>query len=968
MSDDASGTVLLLRNAAAHAGQIKRELAAIIQSSGHIQSDWHPQIRGLSDPAARMLQGGLPQDYGELREPSVPDLSEVFGQGLAANARGEGVAPGEQQAPPKADDGHLDTPLPRAALSRGPQSYPIFSAMHSDDEATLSSEPSHNQIHKVKSMPLGTSQQQLQQQLQPIRTRSLASRQPLRGSPPPQQARALAPWQPWRMCQTRGGEMYAHPPARVGSAPPYPYPAHATDASTPTDRSLSPDLSAMFDKGFLKAPRAAARSPRPKRRARPAQEPLAWDRSHKGAVVRGGVGLQRGDRGVNQQDSLQELKQRFMARLQQANDGMYVNKIRRQQQAGSTAGAKRHSHSQENALMSSTRLAYMPTVEKHVPYQALLRRRPSSTSSSLPVTPLKTRPAWATSGPKPSSDTWQASESLQNSPVKAGLPQHGQAEEEEDWPDLSHLEQEGGATGVVSGRPDVFARGGASSHMGVRTTYPKGEAEMDMNVVGPVGNIAGRSKQGKMSSHFADQSFMKQSSLQQRPRQGSPSALPSRPHSRAVSSDGASPAQPWSRGTSALSLTVQQPARFHTSLHELMAQGIIHGDQNPSVPEQPAAKSRQLSHSRSSQTQQGDTTRYARQLSAPPQRRGLHAPDDWESASAKQSEGEDGRTSTAGRSMPSFASPTRSSAAKQQHQRSLHNASSRGRRGASSSALAGAASSAVGSSQAGDLPGPLMSTFRLADLTAQSFEQGSESRCDIDLPMLQPEALHQQEAQRQQAQHAQQAQPEEVQRQQQAASSSGSPVTPAAAFSFRSTMGRLRGVDAAELQSPNRSKYGRSESRDPGVRIRDHPVGSVLLEAAPAVGSMTGADLLAALNKGSEMRKAWEGGSGGSNRLVQCFVSEGQACITYGHGWLRKAVQYPLDRVHVPVTAWHPSQAVTVDTTKGAMDLEPVTEANYTIWVLGLNAALTAAQKAQSLAEVPVAQMLWHPDLFVMSN
>lgn len=59
------------------------------------------------------------------------------------------------------------------------------------------------------------------------------------------------------------------------------------------------------------------------------------------------------------------------------------------------------------------------------------------------------------------------------------------------------------------------------------------------------------------------------------------------------------------------------------------------------------------------------------------------------------------------------------------------------------------------------------------------------------------------------------------------ASSNGSPVTPAAAaaFSFRSTMGRLRGLDAAELQSPNTRKYGRSESRDPGVRIRDHPVG-----------------------------------------------------------------------------------------------------------------------------------------------
>ncbi len=34
----------------------------------------------------QMLQGGLPQDYGELREPSVPDLSEVFGQVQSATS------------------------------------------------------------------------------------------------------------------------------------------------------------------------------------------------------------------------------------------------------------------------------------------------------------------------------------------------------------------------------------------------------------------------------------------------------------------------------------------------------------------------------------------------------------------------------------------------------------------------------------------------------------------------------------------------------------------------------------------------------------------------------------------------------------------------------------------------------------------------------------------------------------------
>lgn len=73
--------------------------------------------------------------------------------------------------------------------------------------------------------------------------------------------------------------------------------------------------------------------------------------------------------------------------------------------------------------------------------------------------------------------------------------------------------------------------------------------------------------------------------------------------------------------------------------------------------------------------------------------------------------------------------------------------------------------------------------------------------------------------------------------------------------------------------------------------------GKLLLQACPEVGSMSGAELMTALTRGSEMRKAWEGGS---NRLVQCLVSQsqgqGQACLVYGRGWLRKSVQHPIDR------------------------------------------------------------------------
>lgn len=76
----------------------------------------------------------------------------------------------------------------------------------------------------------------------------------------------------------------------------------------------------------------------------------------------------------------------------------------------------------------------------------------------------------------------------------------------------------------------------------------------------------------------------------------------------------------------------------------------------------------------------------------------------------------------------------------------------------------------------------------------------------------------------------------------------------------------------------------------------DGHAGKLLSQACPEVASMRGAELVNALSKGSEMRKAWEGGTGGSNRLVQCLVSQGQACLVYGRGWLRKSVQHPIDR------------------------------------------------------------------------
>ena len=413
-------------------------------------------------------------------------------------------------------------------------------------------------------------------------------------------------------------------------------------------------------------------------------------------------------------------------------------------------------------------------IQERIPYETLLKQR-SSASSSVPVTPSKARPAWATARPKPISDTWQASQLSQNRAIQSPLAQHSQAGEEEEWPDLSHLRWEGEAAGVVGDRPHVPLGVDDVGHVGAHTAYPREGSGLDRGGQGLTAGVAGHNRQKKMSAHLADQGSMKLNSPQERPRWGSRHALPSRPHSRTdantlddrhqssqsshfsqaarhsgitstageeqsqwtagnlgmsqpskplhtrVSLDSLAghadmllPAQAWSRTIPEQPL----PACFHTSLDELMTQGLAQDDWEALAPKQPTVSHRSLNHSRSSQQRHSSSARYARQVSAPAQR---HAPHDWSLDLAHNSghgeEEELGAASAAAHAVPSFASPTRSSAAKMQ-QRSLYDSPSRSRRGASFSSLAGTASRAVGTSQAsGDMPAsnrpaPLTSTFR----------------------------------------------------------------------------------------------------------------------------------------------------------------------------------------------------------------------------------------------------------------
>ena len=73
-------------------------------------------------------------------------------------------------------------------------------------------------------------------------------------------------------------------------------------------------------------------------------------------------------------------------------------------------------------------------------------------------------------------------------------------------------------------------------------------------------------------------------------------------------------------------------------------------------------------------------------------------------------------------------------------------------------------------------------------------------------------------------------------------------------------------------------------------------------------------------------------------------------------------------RAHIPFQAWQSNQAITVDTSRGAIDLEPSTGLEYALWVLGLNAAMLAKESSIELANVSVDCMLWSPEVYVMSN
>ncbi|KAK9833168.1 hypothetical protein WJX74_009142 [Apatococcus lobatus] len=152
----------------------------------------------------------------------------------------------------------------------------------------------------------------------------------------------------------------------------------------------------------------------------------------------------------------------------------------------------------------------------------------------------------------------------------------------------------------------------------------------------------------------------------------------------------------------------------------------------------------------------------------------------------------------------------------------------------------------------------------------------------------------------------------------------------------------------------------------PGT-VSSHPIGSVLVQAEVLVGQMRGAQLLAALATGTKMRKAWERGNSGSNRKVQALLQDRRLMIHYPSGWRRKAVSHFVNRIHVMRGVWRQGKAITADADTGSIKLEPGSAEEYTLWVLGLNAALLTCQDPSgTIATQQACEMQWSKGIFEM--
>ena len=140
--------------------------------------------------------------------------------------------------------------------------------------------------------------------------------------------------------------------------------------------------------------------------------------------------------------------------------------------------------------------------------------------------------------------------------------------------------------------------------------------------------------------------------------------------------------------------------------------------------------------------------------------------------------------------------------------------------------------------------------------------------------------------------------------------------------------------------------------------MRDHPLGRSLLEAVSGLAGLSVGDLMASLDRGQLVSKAWSGGGGGSMRRLQVLPDvlggTGAAKVVYPSGLFRRLRCFAIKRVVASAGAWRPGAYLLLDTPRGMLRLQPHGAEEYGRWLLALNALLQGSgDSAQPALELP---------------
>jgi hypothetical protein len=143
--------------------------------------------------------------------------------------------------------------------------------------------------------------------------------------------------------------------------------------------------------------------------------------------------------------------------------------------------------------------------------------------------------------------------------------------------------------------------------------------------------------------------------------------------------------------------------------------------------------------------------------------------------------------------------------------------------------------------------------------------------------------------------------------------------------------------------------------------VKETLAGSMLVEQAELIASMTVKQVVEQLATGTTVFKAWVRGQKqrGSTRHVKARVANDLVLLQYPSGFSKRQMTVIVSSIYVTV---EPTKTVlTLETDNGTLVLKPYTPEHATLWAFGFNALLHLADKQGMMDEnTVISDLPWH--------